>query len=151
VNEDRPTKLTDDQRAELARRDAELDAHPEIALTWEQVRSEIETASKTLTVRAERIQDEDYVALAGWLDQAAAEIGALRDVNLYCPFSTPAEFASRVRELADRVRLRDRTALRELVPIFAPTGAWDDSLGSSGMDLANRIDELLDRLRWNAT
>jgi hypothetical protein len=151
VSEEQPTRLSDEQRAEIARRDAELDAHPEIALTWEQVRSEIETTSKTLTVKAERIQDEDYVALAELLDQAVAEISALRDVNLYGPFSTPGEFASHVRHLADRIRLRDRTALRELVPIFAPTGAWDDSLGSSGMDLANRIDELLDRLRWNAT
>ncbi len=35
-------QLTPEQRAELARRDAELDAHPEIALTWEQIRASIE-------------------------------------------------------------------------------------------------------------
>lgn len=35
-------RLTDEQRAELARRDAELDANPGIALTWEQIRASIE-------------------------------------------------------------------------------------------------------------
>ena len=37
-----PERLTPDQRAELARRDAELDAHPERALTWEQIRAAVE-------------------------------------------------------------------------------------------------------------
>lgn len=35
-------RLTAEQRAELASRDAELDANPGIALTWEQIRSSIE-------------------------------------------------------------------------------------------------------------
>lgn len=35
-------RLTAEQRAELARRDAELDAKPGIALTWEQIRAGIE-------------------------------------------------------------------------------------------------------------
>jgi putative addiction module component (TIGR02574 family) len=35
-------RLTAEQRAELARRDAELDANPGIALTWEQIRASIE-------------------------------------------------------------------------------------------------------------
>jgi putative addiction module component (TIGR02574 family) len=35
-------RLTAEQRAELARRDAELDANPEIALTWEQIRASVE-------------------------------------------------------------------------------------------------------------
>jgi putative addiction module component (TIGR02574 family) len=35
-------RLTAEQRAELARRDAELDANPGIALTWEQIRAGIE-------------------------------------------------------------------------------------------------------------
>jgi putative addiction module component (TIGR02574 family) len=40
---DRPHgRLTAEQRAELARRDAELDANPGIALTWEQMRASIE-------------------------------------------------------------------------------------------------------------
>jgi putative addiction module component (TIGR02574 family) len=38
-----PGQLTTEQRAELARRDAELDAHPESALTWEQVRVSVES------------------------------------------------------------------------------------------------------------
>ena len=33
--------LTDQQRAELARRSAEADAHPEEAIPWEQVRDEL--------------------------------------------------------------------------------------------------------------
>lgn len=40
-----PSRLTDAQRAELWRRDAEMDAHPEIGLTWEQVRAEMEADS----------------------------------------------------------------------------------------------------------
>ena len=38
-------RLTAEQRAELARRDAELDANPGIALTWEQIRSGIDAKS----------------------------------------------------------------------------------------------------------
>jgi putative addiction module component (TIGR02574 family) len=37
-----PGRLSAEQRAELARRDAELDANPEIALTWEQIRASVE-------------------------------------------------------------------------------------------------------------
>jgi putative addiction module component (TIGR02574 family) len=35
-------RLTAEQRAELARRDAELDANPGIALNWEQIRASVE-------------------------------------------------------------------------------------------------------------
>ena len=35
-------RLSSEQRAELLRRDAELDANPEIALTWEQIRVSVE-------------------------------------------------------------------------------------------------------------
>jgi putative addiction module component (TIGR02574 family) len=37
-----PIELSAAQRGELARRDAELEAHPEIALTWDQIRAGIE-------------------------------------------------------------------------------------------------------------
>ena len=44
LGEARPSaQLTAEQRAELARRDAELDANPGIALTWEQIRASVET------------------------------------------------------------------------------------------------------------
>jgi putative addiction module component (TIGR02574 family) len=36
-------RLTAEQRAELARRDAELDADPGIAMTWEQIRASVES------------------------------------------------------------------------------------------------------------
>ncbi|HJT78890.1 MAG TPA: addiction module protein [Gemmataceae bacterium] len=36
------SRLTPEQRAELARRDAELEANPGIALTWEQIRASVE-------------------------------------------------------------------------------------------------------------
>ena len=43
LGDDRPTgRLTPDQKATLVRRDAELDADPGLALTWEQVRSSVE-------------------------------------------------------------------------------------------------------------
>jgi putative addiction module component (TIGR02574 family) len=35
-------RLTTEQRAELARRDAELDANPGITITWEQIRASVE-------------------------------------------------------------------------------------------------------------
>ena len=37
-----PARLTAEQRAELSQRDAELDTHPEIAMTWEQIRASVE-------------------------------------------------------------------------------------------------------------
>jgi putative addiction module component (TIGR02574 family) len=41
----RPSKqLTAEQRAELARRDAELDANPSLALSWEQIRASVEAS-----------------------------------------------------------------------------------------------------------
>jgi putative addiction module component (TIGR02574 family) len=43
LGDDRPRgRLTDEQRAELAQRDAELDANPRVALTWEQLRAGVE-------------------------------------------------------------------------------------------------------------
>jgi len=43
LGDDRPAgRLTPDQRAELVRRDAELDSNPRQALTWEQIRAGIE-------------------------------------------------------------------------------------------------------------
>ena len=44
----RPTsRLTPEQRAELLRRDAEMEAHPENALTWQQIREYIDRKKKT--------------------------------------------------------------------------------------------------------
>jgi putative addiction module component (TIGR02574 family) len=46
LGEARPrAKLTPEQHAELARRDAELDETPEIAMTWQQIRESVETKS----------------------------------------------------------------------------------------------------------
>ena len=42
LGEFRPSlQLTDEQQAELARRDAELEANPDIALTWKQIRDSV--------------------------------------------------------------------------------------------------------------
>jgi putative addiction module component (TIGR02574 family) len=37
-----PGQLSEEQKAELLRRDAELDANPGSALTWEQIRASVE-------------------------------------------------------------------------------------------------------------
>jgi len=37
-----PGRLTDEQYAVLARRDADLDANPSLALTWEEIRTSVE-------------------------------------------------------------------------------------------------------------
>ena len=43
LGDDRPLgQLSPEQRTELARRDAEMEANPEIGLTWDQVRAKIE-------------------------------------------------------------------------------------------------------------
>lgn len=43
LGDPRPSgQLTAEQRDELARRDAELDANPGIALSWEQIRASVE-------------------------------------------------------------------------------------------------------------
>jgi putative addiction module component (TIGR02574 family) len=43
LGDERPgASLTAEQRAELARRDAELDANPSLAMTWEQIRTSVE-------------------------------------------------------------------------------------------------------------
>jgi putative addiction module component (TIGR02574 family) len=42
LGSERPAGLTEAQRAELARRDAELDANSGLALTWEQIRARVE-------------------------------------------------------------------------------------------------------------
>jgi putative addiction module component (TIGR02574 family) len=43
LGDDRPPgRLSAERRAELARRDAELDADPGLALTWEQIRASVE-------------------------------------------------------------------------------------------------------------
>lgn len=42
LGDSNPGGLTDDHRAELARRDAELDANPGLVLTWEQIRAGVE-------------------------------------------------------------------------------------------------------------
>jgi len=38
-------ELTQSQQAELARRDAELDANPDMAIRWEQIRANVKTKS----------------------------------------------------------------------------------------------------------
>jgi putative addiction module component (TIGR02574 family) len=46
LEEERPIgHLTAEQCAELARRNAELDANPAVALTWEQIRASVEARS----------------------------------------------------------------------------------------------------------
>jgi putative addiction module component (TIGR02574 family) len=43
LGDDRPSgQLSAEQRSELARRDAEMEANPGIALSWEQIRASVE-------------------------------------------------------------------------------------------------------------
>ena len=62
MSEERPTpKLSAEQRAELARRDAELDANPEIALTY----TSFAEISSTETIRGYKTDVTRYVAFGG--------------------------------------------------------------------------------------
>jgi hypothetical protein len=87
--------------------------------------------------------------LLALLDEATAIVAGHSSMNMFCGFDSGAEFAAELSFLRARMARQDRTALRELVGIFAPTGAWDDGVGESGMALANRVMELLDNLGWN--
>jgi putative addiction module component (TIGR02574 family) len=45
LGDSRPSaRLTAEQRAELARRNAELEAKPSLALSWEQIRASVEAS-----------------------------------------------------------------------------------------------------------
>ena len=92
--------------------------------------------------------NDAYAELAELLTEAATVIDSVDELNMFCPFNSPTEFSSHVREIAGRVGRREHAVLRTLIPIFAPTGAWDDMGG--GMELANRVMALLDLLQWNA-
>lgn len=83
------------------------------------------------------------------LDDAAGVVSGYGAMNLFCPFDSGAEFAAELRPLRARVARQDWSALGPLVGIFAPTGAWDDGVGTNGMGLANRIVTVLDRLGWS--
>jgi hypothetical protein len=87
---------------------------------------------------------DELVALLG---QAADAVEELPELSVYCYFDTPAAFAASLRAIAGRVSQMEREALDDAAVIFLPTGAWDDAMGLSGMDLANRIMRLLDHLR----
>jgi hypothetical protein len=128
------------------RKDSRLAAGPSV---WDDVLQNCQ-GNQWFGVGNIATMNDAYAELAGLLTEAAAVIDSLSELNVYCPFDTPAEFSARVRELAGRVRGHEHVALRELIPLFSPTGAWDDAIGPAGMNLANRIDGLLDQLRWNA-
>jgi putative addiction module component (TIGR02574 family) len=50
LGNDRPNpRLTDEQLAELARRDAELDKNPEIAMSWQQIRDSVEKKRESMS------------------------------------------------------------------------------------------------------
>lgn len=75
---------------------------------------------------------------------AAAEIvSGYGQMNAWCRFDTGAEFAAELRSLRDRVARRDGSALERIVPIFLPTGPWDEGVG---LDAGFIADEILSRL-----
>ncbi len=82
------------------------------------------------------------------LDEAAAVVAGYSAMNMFCGHDTGAEFAAELRSLRERVARQDWSALGLLVGIFAPTGEWDDGVGASGMDIANRVMDTLDRMQW---
>ncbi len=80
------------------------------------------------------------------LADAEAVVSEQGEINLSCGFKTKAELATELRSLRERIARQDWSALGSLVSIFAPTGAWDDAVGSSGMNLANHILQVLERM-----
>ena len=69
------------------------------------------------------VESDAYTQLATLLIAAAAEIDSLPELNIFVPYDSPAEFSAHIRRLAARVNGQEHAVLRELIPIFAPTGA----------------------------
>ena len=88
-------------------------------------------------------------ALLRLLDEAAMFVSSFPTVSFYSGHDTGGEFADELRSLRDRVARQDWSALGRLVGIFAPTGAWDDAVGSDGSSIANRIMDVLDKMQWS--
>jgi hypothetical protein len=88
--------------------------------------------------------------LLSLLDEAVTIVSKRGAMDVYCGFDTGAEFAAELRSLRERIAHRDWTALERAIGIFAPTGAWDDGVGASGMNLANRVMAVLDELDWRS-
>ena len=60
-------------------------------------------------------------------------------------FSDAREFAAALKEAITLFESGDDTCVRKLWLWFAPTTAWDDFVGSEGMELGNSIFEKLKR------
>jgi hypothetical protein len=85
-------------------------------------------------------EGDGYKKLAALLYEAAAIIDCIRELDMYVPFDSPADFSAHVRKLATRVNGQEHAALRELIPILrrqvngmtrsgtrewkSPTGSW---------------------------
>ncbi len=82
------------------------------------------------------------------LDDATATVTCYGEMNVYCGL-TRRRFCRRVA-FSPRASCPSRlVSLGPLVGIFAPTGAWDDGVGTAGMDLANKVMTVLDQIEWS--
>jgi hypothetical protein len=81
------------------------------------------------------------------LDNATGIVAAYEAMNPHCGYDTGVEFAVELRTLRERVARHDRSVIGPLIAIFGPTGSWDEGVGPSGADLANRVMAVLDEIK----
>ena len=60
-------------------------------------------------------------------------------------FSSAEEFHEALVESIEKLKNGDETQLKILVSWFYPTSSWDEFIGYPGMDLANKISEMLEQ------
>ncbi|HEY3789946.1 MAG TPA: hypothetical protein VGL71_13895 [Urbifossiella sp.] len=90
----------------------------------------------------------DISELLHLLEEAEIFVCEFAKIGIYCGYETGKEFSVELRTLHNRLLHHDWSALGSVVGIFAPTGAWDDGIGVSGMHIANRIVAELDKMKW---
>jgi len=61
-------------------------------------------------------------------------------------FSSAEEFHEALVESIEKLKNGDETQLETLVSWFYPTSSWDEFVGYPGMDLANKISEMLSKI-----
>jgi hypothetical protein len=84
--------------------------------------------------------------LVAALDEAADFARSREDPDACGTRGSLVELAARIGSLSERIP-RERMALDELLPIFAPRGAWDRVVGASGKTLADHVTALRRQLK----
>lgn len=61
-------------------------------------------------------------------------------------FSSAEAFHAALVESIEKLKDGDETQLQNIAVWFMPTSSWDDLVGIAGMDLANKISEIISKI-----